>query len=71
MLVMNFQIVNDCAGTDPGLPTAGTDPGRHYLNFFNDVSNNNVVARFDLSPFDILYDRNVKECLACENFCIC
>ena len=31
MLVMNFQIVNDCAGTDPGLPTAGTDPGRRNI----------------------------------------
>ena len=28
---MNFQIINDCAGTDAGLPTAGTDPGRRYL----------------------------------------
>ena len=27
---MNLQIINDCAGTDPGLPTAGTDPGRRY-----------------------------------------
>ena len=23
---MNLQIINDCAGTGPGLPTAGTDP---------------------------------------------
>ena len=27
---MNLQIINDCAGTDPGLPTEGTDPGRRY-----------------------------------------
>ena len=27
---MNLQIINDCAGTDPGLPTAGTDPGRRF-----------------------------------------
>ena len=27
---MNLQIKNDCAGTDPGLQTAGTDPGRFY-----------------------------------------
>ena len=25
---MNLQIINGCAGTDPGLSTAGTDPGR-------------------------------------------
>ena len=29
-MVMNLQIINDCAGTDSGLPTAGTDPGRRY-----------------------------------------
>ena len=28
---MNLHIINDCAGTDPGLPTAGTDPGRRIL----------------------------------------
>ena len=28
---MNLQIINECVGTDPGLPTAGTDPGRRYL----------------------------------------
>ena len=28
---MNLQIKNDCAGTDPGLQTAGTDPGRRYI----------------------------------------
>ena len=28
---MNLQIINNCVGTDPGLPTAGTDPGRRYL----------------------------------------
>ena len=27
---MNLQIINDCAGTDAGLPTAGTDSGRRY-----------------------------------------
>ena len=27
---MNLQIINDYAGTDPGLTTAGTDPGRRY-----------------------------------------
>ena len=27
---MNLQIINDCERTDPGLPTAGVDPGRHY-----------------------------------------
>ena len=27
ILAMNLQIINDCAGTDPGLQTAGTDPG--------------------------------------------
>ena len=30
ILAINLQIINDCAGTDPGLPTAGTDPGRRY-----------------------------------------
>ena len=30
MLALNLQNINGCAGTDPGLPTAGTDPGRHY-----------------------------------------
>ena len=28
VLAINLQIINDCAGTDPELPTAGTDPGR-------------------------------------------
>ena len=27
---MDLQTMNDCAGTDPGLPTARTDPVRHY-----------------------------------------
>ena len=27
---MNLQIINGCAGTDPGLLTAGTDHGRRY-----------------------------------------
>ena len=27
---MNLQIINGCAGTDLGLPTAGTDPGGCY-----------------------------------------
>ena len=27
---MNLQIINSCAGTDPGLPTAVTDPDRRY-----------------------------------------
>ena len=27
---MNSQIINGCAGTNPGLLTAGTDPGRRY-----------------------------------------
>ena len=30
---MNLQIINGCAGTDPGLPTAVTDPGRQYLKY--------------------------------------
>ena len=29
---MNLKIINSCAGTDPGLPTAGTDPGRRISN---------------------------------------
>ena len=28
---MNLQIINDCAGTDPELPTAGTDPGQRCM----------------------------------------
>mgnify|MGYP006897229936 CR=1 FL=1 len=28
---MNLQILNGCAGNDPVLPTAGTDPGRRYM----------------------------------------
>ena len=31
ILKMNLRIINNCAGTDPGLPTAGTDPGRQCL----------------------------------------
>ena len=27
---MNLQIINGYAGTDHGLPTAGTDPNRRY-----------------------------------------
>ena len=43
---MNFQIINGCAGTDPGLETAGTDPGRrctvkfltpNAFNLFHDI----------------------------------
>ena len=26
-----YQIINDCAGTNPQLPTAGTYPGRHSI----------------------------------------
>ena len=28
---MNLQIINGCAGTEPRLPTVGTDPGRRYI----------------------------------------
>ena len=31
---MNLKIINDCAGTDLGLPTAGTDPNRRYNKIF-------------------------------------
>ena len=27
ILAMNLQVINGCAGIDPGLPTEGTDPG--------------------------------------------
>ena len=30
---MNLQIINDSAGTDPGIQTAGTDPGQRYFTF--------------------------------------
>ena len=29
--------MNDNAGTDPGLPTAGTDPGWRYIAFYVSV----------------------------------
>ena len=29
---MNLHIINGCAVTDPGLPTAETDPDRSYDN---------------------------------------
>ena len=32
-MAMNLQIINGCEGTEPGLPTAGTDPGRRYTFF--------------------------------------
>ena len=37
---MNLEIMNDCAGSDNVLQTAGTDPGRRYkdniqFSFFN------------------------------------
>ena len=32
---MKIQIINGCAGTDPGKPTAGTDPGQRYLTSLN------------------------------------
>ena len=28
---MNLNVINDCAGTELGLPTSGTDPGRRYI----------------------------------------
>ena len=28
---MNLQVIDGCAGTDPGLPTAETDPGGRYI----------------------------------------
>ena len=31
---MNLQIIKDCAGTDPVLSTAGTDPDRRYATAF-------------------------------------
>ena len=31
ILALNLQIINDRAGTDPRLQTAGTDPGRCYV----------------------------------------
>ena len=31
LLAMNSQIINDCAETEPWLPTAGTDHGRRYV----------------------------------------
>ena len=44
---MNLQIINDCAGTDHGLPTAGTDPGRRYklarLGSFGRVYSNSII----------------------------
>ena len=33
IMAMNLQIINNCAGTDPGLPTAGTDPSRRFNKF--------------------------------------
>ena len=31
LLAVNIQIINGRAGTDPGLPIAGTDPVRRYM----------------------------------------
>ena len=31
-MLYNLQIINGCAGTNPGLQTAGTDPGRRYFS---------------------------------------
>ena len=31
MLATDLQIIYDCSGTDPGLPTAGTDFDRRYI----------------------------------------
>ena len=50
---MNLQIINDCAGTDSGLPTAGSDPGQSYIAFFVVFPNNCIIfLRFShgLSP---------------------
>ena len=30
ILAKNLQNINGCAGTDPILPTAGTNPDQHY-----------------------------------------
>ena len=30
---MNLQIINGCAGTDPGLQTSETNPGWRYYSF--------------------------------------
>ena len=34
MNLVNLQIINDCAGTDPGLPTEGTDPDRRHCTIY-------------------------------------
>ena len=39
ILAMNLQIINDCAGTDHRLPTAGNDPGRRFNILCTIVSN--------------------------------
>ena len=48
ILAMNLQIINDCAGTDPGLPTAGTDPGRRYSGC--DILSNSLIENVFLKP---------------------
>ena len=36
---MNLQIINGCAGTDPRLQIAGTNPGRHYHEYVKAILN--------------------------------
>ena len=61
---MNLRIINDCAGTDPGLPTSGTDPGRRYCpyneSFFTNFKLNQIIHFYSV-PICFIQTFLIKE----------
>ena len=41
---MNLQIINGCAGSDPGLQTAGTDPDRRNIKQANKQNSHTLTV---------------------------
>ena len=50
---MNMKIINNCAGTDPGLPTAGTDPDRRNISI-----KLIPIRKFSIATYDITTMKN-------------
>ena len=69
ILALNLQIINGCAGTEPGLPTAGTAPGRLYFGL-------GIVCGYDKEPLSLwkygqaghpIVCNEVLDCMHCQS----
>ena len=52
---MNLQIIYDCAGSDPWLPTSGTDPGLRYSACVFNIDSITVCKIARVWNFDACY----------------